>query len=197
MTYDEVFSQVVDLLQREQRVAYRVLKRRFDIDDDYVEDLKADLIDAKHVAADEDGKVLMWVGQDSLASSVRGERASFEQSDPRLSDSRLTAGERRQLTVLFCDMVGFTELANRVDPEVLQGLFAVTRMPARCASPATRATYSSAWAMALSPSLATHWPTRAKPNGPFTRDSRLSNPYPTLWCQRLGSSMSVSALRRG
>jgi class 3 adenylate cyclase/tetratricopeptide (TPR) repeat protein len=30
------------------------------------------------------------------------------------------AGERRQLTVLFCDMVGFTELASRVDPEVLQ-----------------------------------------------------------------------------
>ena len=31
-------------------------------------------------------------------------------------------GERRQLTVLFCDMVGFTELANRVDPEVLQAI---------------------------------------------------------------------------
>jgi class 3 adenylate cyclase len=30
--------------------------------------------------------------------------------------------ERRQLTVLFCDMVAFTELANRVDPEVLQGI---------------------------------------------------------------------------
>jgi len=30
------------------------------------------------------------------------------------------AGERRQLTVVLCDMVGFTELANRVDPEVLQ-----------------------------------------------------------------------------
>ena len=29
-------------------------------------------------------------------------------------------GERRQLTVLFCDMVGFTELASHVDPEVLQ-----------------------------------------------------------------------------
>ena len=28
-------------------------------------------------------------------------------------------GERRQLTVLFCDMVGFTELSGRVDPEVL------------------------------------------------------------------------------
>ena len=33
--------------------------------------------------------------------------------------SSSTSGERRQLTVLFCDMVGFTELANRVDPEVL------------------------------------------------------------------------------
>jgi class 3 adenylate cyclase/tetratricopeptide (TPR) repeat protein len=29
-------------------------------------------------------------------------------------------GERRQLTVLFCDMVGFTELAQRLDPEALQ-----------------------------------------------------------------------------
>jgi len=29
-------------------------------------------------------------------------------------------GERRQLTVLFCDMVGFTEFTSRVDPEVLQ-----------------------------------------------------------------------------
>jgi len=29
-------------------------------------------------------------------------------------------GERCQLTVLFCDLMGFTELAGRVDPEVLQ-----------------------------------------------------------------------------
>jgi len=36
--------------------------------------------------------------------------------------SPTTEGERRQLTVLFCDMVAFTELANRVDPEVLQGI---------------------------------------------------------------------------
>ena len=36
-------------------------------------------------------------------------------------------GERRQLTVLFCDMVGFTDLASRVDPEVLQGIVAATK----------------------------------------------------------------------
>ena len=33
--------------------------------------------------------------------------------------------ERRQLTVMFCDMVGFTELASRVDPEVLQQIIRV------------------------------------------------------------------------
>ena len=38
----------------------------------------------------------------------------------RERDSIGAEGERRQLTVLFCDMVGFTELANRVDPETLQ-----------------------------------------------------------------------------
>jgi len=29
-------------------------------------------------------------------------------------------GERRQLTVLFCDLVGFTKLAYKHDPEALQ-----------------------------------------------------------------------------
>ena len=37
-----------------------------------------------------------------------------------ISSGVVEGGERRQLTVLFCDMVGFTELASRVDPEVLQ-----------------------------------------------------------------------------
>ena len=62
MTFDEVLAQVLELLQREGRVAYRALKRRFTLDDEYIEDLKADLIDAKRVAADEDGKVLVWTG---------------------------------------------------------------------------------------------------------------------------------------
>ena len=37
----------LDLLQREQRLSYRVLKRRFALDDDDLEDLKEDLIYAK------------------------------------------------------------------------------------------------------------------------------------------------------
>ena len=44
MTFDEVVEQVRKLLQGRGRVAYRALKRRFDLDDDYLEDLKAELI---------------------------------------------------------------------------------------------------------------------------------------------------------
>jgi class 3 adenylate cyclase/predicted ATPase len=47
-----------------------------------------------------------------------GRRASDTEAAPGVITTE--AGERRQLTVLFCDMVAFTELANRVDPEVLQ-----------------------------------------------------------------------------
>jgi class 3 adenylate cyclase len=51
---------------------------------------------------------------DQAPSSAASLAARSEQPSPAAE------GERRQLTVLFCDMVGFTELANRVDPEVLQ-----------------------------------------------------------------------------
>jgi class 3 adenylate cyclase/tetratricopeptide (TPR) repeat protein len=44
--------------------------------------------------------------------------------------------ERRQLTVLFCDMVGFTELAGRVDPEVLHGI--IRQYEDACATGITR-----------------------------------------------------------
>jgi hypothetical protein len=40
MDYDAVLAQVLDLLQREQRLSYRVLKRRLHLDDDVLEDLK-------------------------------------------------------------------------------------------------------------------------------------------------------------
>src|SRR5947207_5584508 len=46
------------------------------------------------------------------------------------------AGERRQLTVLFCDMVGFTELASRVDPEILRDI--IRSYEDACAASITR-----------------------------------------------------------
>src|SRR5262249_4757300 len=62
MTFEEILAQVRELLEREGRVAYRILKRRFDLNEEDLEDLKADFIDAKRIAVDEEGKVLVWVG---------------------------------------------------------------------------------------------------------------------------------------
>src|SRR5713101_7071953 len=128
MTFDEVLEQVRELLQSKGRVAYRALKRRFELDDEYLEDLKAELIDAEHVAHDEDGKVLVWVG----ASPVPGSRFQVSSSQPptpgpqtldirrQTLDSARPQAERRQLTVMFCDLVGSTALSVQLDPEELR-----------------------------------------------------------------------------
>ena len=75
MTVEELLAQVVALLQQEGRLSYRLLKRRFGIDDEYLEDLKAELIDAKRVAQDEDGKVPVavrcYTGRNALFRSTQ------------------------------------------------------------------------------------------------------------------------------
>src|SRR5262245_45071381 len=127
MTFDEVLAQVRALLEREGRVAYRILKRRFALSDDDLEDLKADLIDAKRVAADEEGKVLIWVGEGTPhATAQRGhgvaETPHLPAADARSQtrEARWDAAERRQLTVMFCDLVGSTALSAQLDPEDLR-----------------------------------------------------------------------------
>ncbi|HXG21330.1 MAG TPA: adenylate/guanylate cyclase domain-containing protein, partial [Methylomirabilota bacterium] len=142
MDFDEVLNRVVELLQQEQRVSYRALKRRFELDDEYIEDLKAELIDAKELAVDKDGKVLVWTGgltveekkrrgksEHGLASSVRhleSESHCAQMQSPQTQDARLrtldSAAERRQLTVMFCDLVGSTALSEQLDPEELREL---------------------------------------------------------------------------
>ena len=93
MTFDEVLDQVRELLQQRGRVTYRSLKLRYQLDDELLAGVTDELIKAERVAADEDGKVLVW--KDSLASRVQSlesegqSRASIVQTlDPRLEDSR-------------------------------------------------------------------------------------------------------------
>ena len=62
MTFDDLLAQVLTLLQQQGRVSYGALKRRFGLDDAYLDDLKAELIDARRLAVDEDGCVLVWTG---------------------------------------------------------------------------------------------------------------------------------------
>src|SRR5215510_5228939 len=50
-----------------------------------------------------------------------GERGSGPAISQRVHDP---ATERRQLTVMFCDLVGSTELATRMDPEEMRDVIA-------------------------------------------------------------------------
>src|SRR5215475_12809688 len=125
MTFDEVLAQVQELLQREQRVSYRGLKRRFALDDEYLEDLKEELIGAKRLATDEDGRFLVWTGGTTVPSNplpVPSPSTSPPRSHPpgaglQTLDSHRDTGERRQLTVMFIDLVGSTTLSQQLDPE--------------------------------------------------------------------------------
>ena len=68
MDFYAILDQVTALLRQRQRVTYRALQRQFGFDDAYLEDLKAELIDAQRLAADEEGKVLVWMGDPAPAS---------------------------------------------------------------------------------------------------------------------------------
>ena len=117
MTFDEILAQVHELLQREQRLSYRALKRRFALDDEYLEDLKEELIGAKRLATEEDGRFLVWTaGQEPLSVPSR---VPVPPSPPP-TEPRPAEAERRQLTVMFCDLVGSTPLAEHLDPEDLR-----------------------------------------------------------------------------
>src|SRR5262245_3523785 len=120
MTIDELLAKVMAFLQREERVSYRLLKRRFEIDDEYLEDLKAELIDAKRLAVYEDGKVLGWRGGTPVASSqlsVASHQLPVSYTPKHLAERILaeqaametrgaTDGERKTITALFADLKG-------------------------------------------------------------------------------------------
>src|SRR4029450_7177768 len=69
MTFEELLDQAIALLQRRGRLTYRALKRQFNIDDDYLEDLKAELIQGQRRDVDEDGAVLVWPGDTAVTAA--------------------------------------------------------------------------------------------------------------------------------
>jgi hypothetical protein len=62
MMFDDILGQAITLLQRRGRLSYGALKRQFALDDEYLADLKVELIEVLEVAADKDGKMLVWNG---------------------------------------------------------------------------------------------------------------------------------------
>ena len=62
MTFEEILDHAIAMLQRRGRLTYGTLKRQFQLDDEALEDLKVELLKGQRLAADEDGEVLVWIG---------------------------------------------------------------------------------------------------------------------------------------
>ena len=131
MDFYAVLARVIELLQREGRTSYRALKRQFALDDEYLADLKVELIEVKQLAVDQDGTMLVWTGaapppppaaphpppptsQRATQDALLAPTATLPTAPPPAE------AERRQLTVLFCDLVDSTRLASQLDPEELR-----------------------------------------------------------------------------
>ncbi len=130
MDFYAVLDQVVALLRRRGRVSYRALKRQFALDDQLLADLKAELRYAHYPIEEDHDQGLVWTGETAPPSAQpppqpRPETEHAPYSEHLLAERRSPDAERRQLTVLFCDLVDSTVLASQLDPEdwreVVQG----------------------------------------------------------------------------
>jgi class 3 adenylate cyclase/tetratricopeptide (TPR) repeat protein len=139
MDFYAVLDQVVDLLRSRQRATYRTLKRQFNLDDTALEDLKEELFFTHPQIVDEDGRGVVWTGDTSSASAVpppapsntvsetHQAREPLSYTPQHLAEKILTSrsvleGERKQVTVLFADLKGSTELIADLDPEAARQL---------------------------------------------------------------------------
>jgi class 3 adenylate cyclase/tetratricopeptide (TPR) repeat protein len=129
MDFYAVLDQVLALLRQRGRVSYRALKRQFDLDEAYLDDLKVEIIEVAQCAVDQEGTMLVWTGEEAsdAALAPRQPQAPLAYTPPYLAEKILTSrrtleGERKQVTVLFADLKGNTELIRDLDPEAGQTL---------------------------------------------------------------------------
>ena len=131
MDFYTLLDQVLALLRQRGRVSYRALKRQFQLDDETLADLIAELLYAHHPVGEGEGSGLVWLGDASPAPEASSpvlqpetsrsvqDTPSTRSASPPTTPPRPEA-ERRQLTVMFCDLVDSTALAGQLDPEDLR-----------------------------------------------------------------------------
>jgi class 3 adenylate cyclase len=124
MGFYEIVDQILALLKSRGRVTYRALKREFNLDDAFIEDLKEELLYAQHPIIEEDGRGLVWTEN---TPPIEQDQMPLSYTPPHLAEKILTSrsaleGERKQVTVLFCDLAHSTPLAARLGPERMHTL---------------------------------------------------------------------------
>ena len=133
MTFEEILDQATAMLQRRRRVTYSTLKLQFQLDDVQLAALKDELLYSQPHVVDDAGRGLVWTGDTAsvaapaAASGLVQAQAPLAYTPPYLAEKILTSrsaieGERKQVTVLFADLKGNTELIRDLDPEAGQAL---------------------------------------------------------------------------
>src|SRR6266849_10629627 len=131
MTFEEILDQAIAMLQRRGRITYRLLQRQFQLDEGTLGDLLAELRYAHRDAISEDEQGIEWTGEATMlppspppalqpSQPSVSQEAPAPQADVMPTTPQASAPERRQLTVLFCDLVDSTRLARQLDPEDLR-----------------------------------------------------------------------------
>jgi class 3 adenylate cyclase len=129
MTFEEILDQAIAMLQRRGRVSYRALQRQFQLDDAYLQDLTAEIVEVLQLAVDQDYTMLVWAGDPGAPAPVspppslsppEAQELHPAPRAPAPSVQHASEAERRQLTVLFCDLVDSTTLSSQLDPEDLR-----------------------------------------------------------------------------
>src|SRR5712691_10055953 len=127
MDFYDICDQIIDLLKQRGRVSYRALKMQFALSEEAIEALKDELIYAQQLAVDEHDRVLVWTGNDGTKTEPTTQRVqtppqpviqeTHPTTAPPPTDHHPPEAERRQLTVMFCDLVASTKLSSQLDPE--------------------------------------------------------------------------------
>ena len=120
--FSEIVEQTSDLLRRKGRMSYGALKIAFDLDDAGLEALKEELLFSQPQVAELDGRGLVW--SDDQAPITEELSPTTSPVPSPVTEAQPHAAERRQITIMFCDLVGSTALSEKLDPEDLRELMA-------------------------------------------------------------------------
>jgi class 3 adenylate cyclase/predicted ATPase len=122
MQFKQVLQETVWVLLTEGRVSTRRLKQELGLNDEALDALLHELVEIKGWAISETADVLAWAGAVVPGPAVLGSSEDHGRIGESTDNPRLPGGERRQLTVMFCDLVGSTHLSTQLDPEDMQNV---------------------------------------------------------------------------
>jgi class 3 adenylate cyclase/predicted ATPase len=125
MAFRQAIREALWVLLAEGRISLRRLRHEFDLDEDQVGALCHELVDVKGWAVLETADILARAEfkpgpARPLPAATVGQ---LRTADAAVAEP-LPGGQRRHLTVMFCDLVGSTALSTQLDPEDMQNLIA-------------------------------------------------------------------------